>query len=193
MADEILKKIITVQEIGKKSGEKNGKQWSVYKIVDQYGNKYTIWPTKKDGGVSKAGFQLKEQSVMVDSMVGIAYKEEDGIFVNDQGKEINFKQRTILFFAEPSQMELWVVASAPLYDRTAPQAPQPAYPNAGMAGGNVAPLTPTPVAPPVVEPYLPEGITPLTYSPATGAGLGNQPPMPIPPEQDSIDVSQIPF
>jgi len=106
MNDDIQKKIIEICGLDMKSGiSKTNKAWKMVKIVDEHGNKYSFFTTKQDGTDCKAYAQFKNQGVNLGKKIGIAYKETPGSFIGKEGKAIAYKQRNIIFFSEPNNIE----------------------------------------------------------------------------------------
>ncbi len=102
MEQELLKKIIVY------SGGELGKTYPLTKIVDENGNKYTVFHNKGKGEnqtVSKAFTQLGAMNL--GQRVEIAYKEEDKTFVptsgDNKGKEVSYKSRVVAFFSEAKE------------------------------------------------------------------------------------------
>ncbi len=60
--------------------------------------KYEFLENKKDGGETKAFEQYKKLELGLGSQVYAEVKEDPVTFTNQQGKEINFTRRTILWF-----------------------------------------------------------------------------------------------
>lgn len=61
--------------------------------------KYNFWKKKQDGSLTKAYQQFQEFRVMAGNEYPIAVKEEEKTFRNDQGKDITFMDRSIMYFA----------------------------------------------------------------------------------------------
>lgn len=72
--------------------------------------KYSFFDSKRDGGKTKAWEQFSKFGFRVGDEVEAQVNEEEKTFRNAQGKNINFTQRTILFFAE--------VENTPMVTRT---------------------------------------------------------------------------
>lgn len=99
MEQELFKKVIVY------SGGELGKTYPLTKIIDENGNKYTVFHEKKDKTITKAYEQLGALSL--GTKVGIAYKEEDKTFVpkdgDNKGKEVSYKSRIVAYFADVDQ------------------------------------------------------------------------------------------
>src|SRR3990167_8567420 len=87
MDDQILNKDI---KIGKVESYDNR-----LKVIDETGNWYKVWYTKKDGADTQAYSAWKAMGLHPGSVVNIGYKEEDAEY---KGK--SYKDRTALTFRE---------------------------------------------------------------------------------------------
>lgn len=80
----LIEKSITVASAElKKSGVTNGKAWTIYKIVDQDGKKYTTF---------------EKELAQLGVPAHIFYEETERDWVNPEGKTIKVKDRTIRKF-----------------------------------------------------------------------------------------------
>ncbi len=105
MEQELNHKSVIIKGLLLKEGvSKGGKSWSKIEVhTDQ--DKYTIWIKKQDGTPTKAFTQLKTIGFPINKRTGIAYDVKDASFTNREGKEIDFKNRTIAFFEDSTQRE----------------------------------------------------------------------------------------
>ncbi len=63
-------------------------------------NKYSFFNTKKDGSDTKAYEQFKKYGFGVGDTVEAEVKEEQRSFTNKDGENIDYTQRTIIYFKE---------------------------------------------------------------------------------------------
>lgn len=101
--EKLLEKIITVSSVTNLNpGDKKP-----INFKDENGDKYTLFKFKKDGTKSMA-YQMFETLPYggEGSTIGIAYTEEPKTFVNEQGKEISFTQRTVMVVKKPSEIRV---------------------------------------------------------------------------------------
>lgn len=98
--NDLIKKRITVTAIETKSGQTNGNTWNMVIIKDENSDKYSFFTTKKDGTDTKAYEGYKKIPVTVGGQVNVAFGETPKSFINNDGKEINYKVRNIAFFGE---------------------------------------------------------------------------------------------
>lgn len=89
MTDELKNKVIKYCGFETKSMQFGTK----YKIKDEEGKSYSFFDSKKDGNQTKAYQQFLD--LKVGDRVGIAYKEEDGVY---NGKQVKYK--TIMYFTD---------------------------------------------------------------------------------------------
>lgn len=61
--------------------------------------KYNFWKKKTDGSETKAYSQFQAMHVSSGNDYPIAYKEEERSFTNEAGKDITFKDRSVMYFA----------------------------------------------------------------------------------------------
>ena len=83
---------IKVSEVSQKT-IKNGSVMT--KVTDEAGKKYSFFNKKKDGEPTAASVGFL--GVGIGDVVEIGFKEEEKSFVGDEGKQISYTQRTILF------------------------------------------------------------------------------------------------
>ena len=69
-------------------------------------DKYSFFNTKKDGSNTKAFEQFKKFGFQIGDTVEAEVKEEDKSFINKEGKNVSYKQRTIIFFNEIENMPM---------------------------------------------------------------------------------------
>ena len=100
---DLINKIVTVKSFDSKEGKSANGPWRKFGIVDQDGMKYSFFAQKKDGTDTKAYQGFKAMGVTFDSLIGIAYKEEDKTFTDKKGKEQAYKQRTIVVIEPPAE------------------------------------------------------------------------------------------
>lgn len=68
-------------------------------IIDADGKtKYQFYETKKEGGSTKAWQQWQDFELKAGIKVVAGVREDAKSFVNGEGKTINYKQRTIIYF-----------------------------------------------------------------------------------------------
>lgn len=84
---------------------KEGKEFTIVTIKDENNNKFKFYTKKVNGEETKAWQQFKEQQMGVGKQAGVAFSEEDKEFTNNEGKNIKFKERKVMFFANADQME----------------------------------------------------------------------------------------
>lgn len=71
---------------------------------DENGDKYVLWKTNKTGeSVAYKMFKLLPYGGD-GATIGIAYSEEPKTFVNNEGKEISFTQRTVVVVKKPAEV-----------------------------------------------------------------------------------------
>jgi len=101
--EKLLEKIITVSSVTNLNPEDK----KPISFKDENGDKYTLFKFKKDGTKSMA-YQMFETLPYggEGSTIGIAYTEEPKTFVNEQGKEISFTQRTVVVVKKPSEIRV---------------------------------------------------------------------------------------
>ena len=63
-------------------------------------NKYAFFNTKKDGSLTKAMEQFKKYGYSIGDTIEAEVREEEKTFRNKEGKDVNYTQRTILYFQE---------------------------------------------------------------------------------------------
>lgn len=90
--DNLQNKVISIAKI--EQFEK------LIKIIDQDKSKYNLWFTKKDGNNTQAYDQYLVLALRVGSDVEVGYKIEPKTFTNQEGKVINYDERTIIGFRE---------------------------------------------------------------------------------------------
>lgn len=99
-------KVIKIASAEKKLYKnKDGKDFTVIKIQDEDGDKYSFYTHKIDGEETKAFMGWKTGGLDVGSEVAILYDEEDASFINDANKTINFKRRKIALFEDPEKLD----------------------------------------------------------------------------------------
>lgn len=84
-----MKKLITITGL-----QQTDKKLTI--LEDKF--KYTVWITRKDGQPTKAYQQYNQLGLRVGSSVEAEVDEKEQSFVNASGKEINYTDRTVLFF-----------------------------------------------------------------------------------------------
>lgn len=101
--EKLLEKIITISSVTNLNPEDK----KPINFKDENGDKYTLFKFKKDGTKSMA-YQMFETLPYggEGSTIGIAYTEEPKTFVNEQGKEISFTQRTVMVVKKPSEIRV---------------------------------------------------------------------------------------
>lgn len=87
--DELKNKVIKYCGFETKSMQFGTK----YKIKDEEGKSYSFFDSKKDGNQTKAYQQFLD--LKVGDRVGIAYKEEEGVY---NGKPVKYK--TVMYFTD---------------------------------------------------------------------------------------------
>lgn len=75
-------------------------QFGLKTTIVSGGDKYTFFGTKKDGNKTKAYEQFTKFGYKVGDTVDAEVKEEPRSFTNKDGKNVDYVQRTILYFAE---------------------------------------------------------------------------------------------
>lgn len=95
--ENLLKKMITVSEARAKDGR--------YVIKDEKGLSYSFFEKRQDGGFTKAFQDYKNLGIGVNSIIKIAYKE------NESGKTT---YRNIMFFIKPDGEE--IIEAEPFVD-----------------------------------------------------------------------------
>lgn len=101
----LKEKIITIHE----PTNLNPAEKTPIKFKDENDDKYILWKTSnnEDGSKreSKAYGMYKELQFSGEGQtVGIVYKEEPASFTNQQGKLINYTNRTVVMLKDPSQV-----------------------------------------------------------------------------------------
>lgn len=103
---------------------------------DENGDKYVLWKTNKTGeSVAYKMFKLLPYGGD-GATVGVAYTEEPKTFVNNEGKEISFTQRTVVVVKKPSE-----VRAENQVPNTAPASMSAGYPKTNANKGTKAEWT----------------------------------------------------
>ena len=107
------------------------------------GNKYSFFDTKKDGSNTKAYEQFKKYGFGIGDTVSAEVKEEEKNFTNKEGKNIDYIQRTILYFQEventpvvKSERDVWAEIDI-LKKRVTDLENLDSIPDEGVKSGNV--------------------------------------------------------
>lgn len=99
--EQLLEKIIKVSSVTNLNPEDK----KPINFKDENGDKYILWKTNKNG-ISVAYENFSKLPYGGDgATIGIAYVEEPKTFTNEQGKEIAFTQRTVRVVKEPSEVK----------------------------------------------------------------------------------------
>lgn len=90
-------KTITIEGL-----ETKATQYGV-KFVLKFGKeKYEFYDKKKTGHPTKAYEQFKARKLTVGDTVVVAVDEQPKSFTNKEGKNVNYTQRRVMYFPEPS-------------------------------------------------------------------------------------------
>ena len=113
MDKQIHNKIITIAKI-----EQNAK---TVRLVDQDGDKYTLWIKLSDGSRNTQAYdQFKIADIMVGSTVEISFNSENKTFVNEQQKAIKYTERSVVGFREANYQNAEKTAPKREYQTTEP-------------------------------------------------------------------------
>ena len=76
-----------------------------FNIYEDEKSKYGLFKTKLDKTPTKAFTQFKEQAIMVDSEIGIAYKEKEREYKDRNNETRVGINKNIMWFSTPSTIE----------------------------------------------------------------------------------------
>lgn len=98
--ENLKEKIITISGVTNLNPEDK----KPINFKDENGDKYVLWKTNKTGeSVAYKMFKLLPYGGD-GATIGIAYSEEPKTFVNNEGKEISFTQRTVVVVKKPAEV-----------------------------------------------------------------------------------------
>lgn len=98
---DLKEKIITINEPTNLEPDSN----KPINLKDENGDRYILWKSSSKGVSMAHSAFSKLPASGAGQTVGIVYKEEPNNYVNQQGKEINSINRTIVMIKDPSEIK----------------------------------------------------------------------------------------